>query len=130
MAHDIRVETKRWQIRKVVNLGNLYLRVNTIINAAQRYETAVFQTDDTGRMRDLGFKYYKKHESMQEAIDFNKYFCETLKLQDVSGLEEIDIYKKLDEVFADFIYLDGPRTWMMPPKNPPNVAIGQKPEDM
>ena len=81
-------------------------------------------------MRDLGFKYYKKHESMQEAINFNKYFCETLKLQDISGLEEIDIYAKLDKVFADFIYTGGPRTWMMPPKNPPNVAIGQKPEDM
>ena len=130
MAHDIRVETTRWQIRKVVDLGNICLRVNTIINAAQRYETAVFQTDPIGRMRDLGFKYYKKHGSMQEAIDFNKYFCETLKAQDVSDLEENDIYEKLDKVFADFIYMDAPRKWMAPPKNPPNVAIGQKPEDM
>ena len=130
MAHDIKVETKRWLIRKIVDLGIMCIRVNTIINAAQRYETAVFQTDIEGRMRDIGIKYYKLHGSMQEAIDFNEFFVKTLKSQDFSGLDEIQVFQKLDTIFADFKYNDGPYRWFMPAKNPPNVAIGQKQEDM
>lgn len=130
MAHDIKVETKRWQIRKIVDLGSVFLRVNTIINAAQRYETAVFHTDPEGRMRDVGIKFYKKHDSMQEAIDFNKYFCNTLKSENFSGLEEDKVFEKLNTIFAEFRYNEGPYVYILPAKNPPNVAIGQKPEDM
>lgn len=130
MAHDIKVETKRWQIRKIVNFEVASIRVNTIINAAGRYETAIFHTDDQGRMRDIGIKFYKKHESMQEAIDFNNFFCQTLKSENFDGLNLDQFFEKLNIIFSDFIYREGPYCYIMPSKNPPNVAIGQKPEDM
>lgn len=130
MAHDIKVETKRWQIRKVVNLSITSIRVNTILNAAGRYETAVFHTDGQGNIRDIGIKFYKKHESMQEAIDFNNFFCQTLKSENFEGLNIDQFFKKLNIIFSDFIYTEGPHSYIMPSKNPPNVAIGQKQEDM
>lgn len=129
MTHDPRVEPTRWKMKNIVKFDPFSLRVNTIKNAAGRYETAVFESDPYGRLKDIGIKYFKSTYDSQEAIEYHLLVVDKLSKLEVSGLSSEQIWEKIDSV-EELIRHSGPWSHIMPAKNPPNVAIGQKPEDM
>jgi len=129
MTHDPRVEPTRWKMKNVVKFDPFSLRINTIKNAAGRYETAIFESDPYGRLRDIGIKYFKSTYDSKEAIDYHLVVLDKISKLDVNGLGPDQIWEKIDGI-EELVKHEGPWSYIMPSKNPPNVAIGQKPEDM
>jgi hypothetical protein len=129
MTHDPRVEPNRWKIRNIVSFDPFSVRINTIKNAAGRYETALFESDPSGRLLDIGIKYFKYNQNPEEAIQYHLAVVDKISELNTKGLSAEEIWSKIDGI-EELVRHNGPWSYIMPSKNPPNVAIGQKPEDM
>lgn len=114
----------RWKKQAIFGIAGTSLKVETIKNAAGRYQTAIFHTDEIGRLMDLGIKFSKYHSSEQDATEF----FESL----VQGLISIQSkpYSSIDEAYdeiekQDLIPIhDGPRYFDFVRVPPGNSIVG------
>lgn len=96
MVHDPTLNY-RWKKEAIFGFSGTHLKLETIKNAAGRYQTAVFETTKDGKLLHLGIKYSKYYESKDEAETSHeniiKKFIEIQKM----GLYSInDVYKAIE----------------------------------
>ena len=86
----------RWKKQAVFGFAGTNLKIETIKNAAGRYQTAVFETDEIGRLRDLAIKFSKYHSSEEDATEF----YESL-VKGFIALQEKTSYFSIEDVYSD-----------------------------
>jgi hypothetical protein len=123
IMHD--PEIKRWTEETVFNFRPGHLKIDTIFTAAKRYQTAIFSTDEKGRLKDLGIKFSKYHSSKEEAVFFHKKLIENfIELQKNTTIKTmIDLYQEIEN--QEMIPLhDGPRDFAFVFAPVGNVVVG------
>jgi len=100
----------RWKKQAIFGFAGTNLKIETIKNAAGRYQTAIFETDEIGRLRDLAIKFSKYHSSEEDASTFYESLVKNfIAIQENPSYHSIeDVYVKIES--ASLIpNHDGPR---------------------
>jgi hypothetical protein len=115
----------RWTKESIFGFVPGDLKIDTIFTAAKRYQTAIFHTDEIGRLKDLGIKFSKYHSSEEDAVLFHleltQKFIELQKDNTIQSME--DLYQKIED--QEMIPLhDGPRHFDFVFAPVGNVVVG------
>lgn len=114
----------RWKREAVFGIASTNLKLETIKNSAGRYQTAVFETDELGRLKDLAIKFSKYHSSEQDAINFFESTVQSfISLQSKQYLSIFDVYEEIER--QDLMPAhDGPRYFDFVRVPPGNAIVG------
>lgn len=115
----------RWQKENIFQFPQTHLLLETIKTATGKYQTAVFECDEIGRLRHVGIQYSDYYKDEAHAIsNHEKLVFEFKKIQEDTSLVSIrDVYLKIDSL--DIIpHHKGPKFFPFVPVRGGNAAIG------
>lgn len=117
----------RWQYENIFKFPNTHLLVETIKTAAGKYQTAIFESDDLGRVRQLAILYSKYYLNEEDALighnQLVKYF---------NNLQNNGVFLNINEVYQEIEKSnlipqhDGPKVFNFIRVPAGNAAIGYR----
>jgi hypothetical protein len=115
---------KRWKLEAVFGFVGTNLKLETIKNAAGRFQTAIFETDEKGRLRDLGIKFSKYHLSEEDATKSHEEIKSSLiALQQMTHYSIQEVYDAIEKTKVIDNH-DGPRVFNFVVVPPGNAIVG------
>jgi hypothetical protein len=117
----------RWQHEHVFRFPDTHLLLETIKTAAGKYQTAVFESDDLGRVRQLAILYSKYYLNKEDALmGHNQLVKDFNNLQNKGGFLNIqEVYQEIEK--NNFISPhDGPKIFNFIRVPAGNAAIGYR----
>jgi len=115
----------RWQKENIFPFPQTHLLVETIKTAAGKYQTAIFECDEIGRLRHAGIQYSQYYIEESDALLSHKNIISELKKiqEDTSLLSIADVYLKIDALKIIPPH-NGPKFVSFVPVRGGNAAIG------
>lgn len=114
----------RWKQQAIFGFLGTNLKLETIKNAAGRFQTAIFETDEVGRLKDLGIKFSKYHSSEEDAVASHEEIKKSiisLQIMTYDSIEEVyDAIEKAKVIDNH----DGPRFFDFVVVPLGNVVVG------
>ena len=122
MTHDPSI--KRWKLEAVFGFVGTNLKLETIKNAAGRFQTAIFETDEQGRLKDLGIKFSKYHSSEEDAAKSHEEIKNALiSMQTMTYYSIQEVYDAIEKAKVIDNH-DGPRVFNFVVVPPGNAIVG------
>jgi hypothetical protein len=117
----------RWQKEDIFLFPQTHLLLETIKTAAGKYQTAIFECDEIGRLRHVAIQYSNYYYHENEAIESHeRLVSEFKKIQEDSSVMTIsDVYSKIDSSGLIPPH-DGPKFFAFVPVRGGNAAIGYR----
>jgi hypothetical protein len=115
----------RWQKENIFQFPQTHLLLETIKTAAGKYQTAIFECDEIGRLRHVGIQYSDYYKDENEAIlNHERIISELKKIQEDTEISSIrDVYLKIDSIGIIPPH-EGPKFFSFVPVRGGNAAIG------
>jgi hypothetical protein len=115
----------RWQKENIFQFPQTHILLETIKTATGKYQTAVFECDEIGRLRHVGIQYSDYYKDELDAIsNHEKLVSEFKKIQEDTSLVSIrDVYLKIDALNI-IPHHEGPKFFSFVPVRGGNAAIG------
>jgi|LauGreDrversion2_6_1035139.scaffolds.fasta_scaffold04209_4 hypothetical protein len=115
----------RWQKENIFLFPQTHLLLETIKTATGKYQTAIFECDDIGRLRHAGIQYSQYYIEENDALSSHeKIIAELKKIQEGPVILSIaDVYSKIDALGIIPLHV-GPKFVSFVPVRGGNAAIG------
>jgi hypothetical protein len=115
----------RWQKENIFLFPQTHLLLETIKTATGKYQTAIFECDDIGRLRHAGIQYSQYYIEENDALlSHEKIIAELKKIQEGPVILSIaDVYSKIDALGIIPSHV-GPKFVSFVPVRGGNAAIG------
>lgn len=115
----------RWQKENIFLFPQTHLLLETIKTAAGKYQTAIFECDEIGRLRQAGIQYSQYYKKEEDALlSHEKIMSDLKKIQEDPDIKYIkDVYLKIDSL-AIIPAHEGPKFVSFVPVRGGNAAIG------
>ena len=115
----------RWQKENIFLFPQTHLLLETIKTATGKYQTAIFECDDIGRLRHAGIQYSQYYIEENDALSSHEnIIAELKKIQEGPVILSIaDVYSKIDALGIIPSHT-GPKFVSFVPVRGGNAAIG------
>lgn len=117
----------RWQYENIFKFPDTHLLVETIKTAAGKYQTAIFESDDLGRVRQLAILYSKYYLNEEDALIGHNQL-----VKDFNNLQNNGVFLNINEVYQEIEknnlipQHDGPKIFNFIRVPAGNAAIGYR----
>lgn len=117
----------RWQHEDIFLFPDTHLLLETIKSAAGKYQTAVFECDEKGRVRQLAILYSKYYLNEEDALSSHNHLVKEFnRLQNNGSFLSIqDVYNEIEKNNLIPRH-DGPRVFNFIRVPAGNAAIGYR----
>lgn len=96
MVHDPTLNY-RWKKEAIFSFSGTNLKLETIKNSAGRYQTAVFETSEDGKLMHLGILFSKYYSSKEEAeVSHENIINGFIEIQKMGLFLINDVYSKIE----------------------------------
>ncbi len=86
----------RWQYENIFKFPETHLLLETIKTAAGKYQTAVFECDEIGRIRQLAILYSKYYLNEEDALSGHNYL-----VKEFNSLQKNNSFLSINDVYQE-----------------------------